>query len=774
VPLIIVKEEIFGRMFMVSNKLHNNQRLIGMFGWYKYCDSINIKVSELSIKVFINNADLSVIKTILIEAIMLQQKAPFWNTLIPDSYKNMEQEFDENFKYRLLHEISVKQSNLPPQECEQMGEGKHRAYYQSLKKSEINDAFNLLASNPKLQFNEEVLELFERVITPEIDRELKAYFNSNFAIMFYSSRNITSQSRQTNPSIKWHCDGAPTKSAMLVCYLNGEEDHQSSTLFMDEAVTKKLKEVGYIYSKVDDRHEEIDDLLDYYELDNEIHRHSFTAGESAIFAASQIAHRAEIPKIDGARTTLDFCIIPSPVPWREAIEKGFKPFNECVHYKGQVQRLLSAVNATDSNNIDKTEKGEAVSEKEVIKIPSGGNIVSEESLKLHIQSIFSDAIYAKNLFEQISSNKINYQTLTITELITLLKKSFHDGLNWESGFTRLDLNNIGDLLSYEAKFIESLSRFSTNGKPNPNAIMWPIPNHPKHPNSKFDMLPYAVEHKIMDKNTPIGSAGSCFAMEIAKVLQSEKFNYVVTELGESPQDEAIIDGYELGSGKALYSANFGILFNTPSLKQLAEKAFGGREFTKYLVQAEHGLFMDPYRENVYFKSQENFLRDYPKHIEAIKQTLLQSEVFIFTAGLNECWELFDGTVVSRNPRNNLYHLIEHKVLTVQENVDNILSFFNLVKRNNPNFKLVLTLSPVPLLATGRGDTHHIIEANTHSKAVLKVALEEVVKAHEDIYYLPSYELVTECMPNAWKEDHRHVTEETVGKVISMFKNMFVK
>jgi GSCFA family. len=206
---------------------------------------------------------------------------------------------------------------------------------------------------------------------------------------------------------------------------------------------------------------------------------------------------------------------------------------------------------------------------------------------------------------------------------------------------------------------------------------------------------------------------------------------------------------------------------------LAEKAFGEREFTKYLVQAEQGLFMDPYRENVYFKSKENFLRDYPKHIEAVKQTLLQSEVFIFTAGLNECWELFDGTVVSRNPRNSLFHLIEHKVLTVQENIDNILSFFHTVKRYNPRFKLVLTLSPVPLLATGRGDTHHIIEANTHSKAVLRVALEEVVKSHEDIYYLPSYELVTECMPSAWKEDHRHVTEETVSKVIDMFKKMYV-
>ena len=86
--------------------------------------------------------------------------------------------------------------------------------------------------------------------------------------------------------------------------------------------------------------------------------------------------------------------------------------------------------------------------------------------------------------------------------------------------------------------------------------------------------------------------------------------------------------------------------------------------------------------------------------------------------------------------------------------------------------MVLTLSPIPFLATGRAATHHIIEANLHSKSVLRVAIDEVVQSHEDIYYLPSYELVNECVHNAWEPDHRHVTPETVLKVVEMFKKMF--
>ena len=560
---------------------------------------------------------------------------------------------------------------------------------------------------------------------------------------------------------------------MVICYLDNDSDHGSSTLFLPTQTTKKLKEVGYIYTNVVDRHENIDELLDYYELDKSVERHDFKAGESVIFSAANIAHRAEVPKEKTKRSTIDIAIIPSPIPWREAFKKGFRPSDSEGSYYGEVERLLSAVNIVTNDIPADAPPTNDIAECNVINISQAGDINCEESLRFHLQGIFKDSSYSHSILIQMKKLNINFESLTINELLSFLKKQFKDGLNWGKPFNIADLDNLKDLLSYEKKLNQSILRFSPNLKPDRAEFMWPIPDHEKHPKSKFGMLPYVNQHKIMNKSTPIGSAGSCFAVEIAEVLQKEQFNYVITELGDKPDEEAVIDGYKVGSGKAMYSANFGILFNTPSLLQLAQKGFGEKEFTKFLFQDNNGLHMDPYRENVFFLSEKNYLRDYPKHVNAIKQTLLQSEVFIFTAGLNECWQLLDGTVISRNPRRGFHHLIEHKVLTVQENIDNIMGFFNIVKRYNPQFKLVLTLSPVPLLATGLGDTHHILEANTHSKAVLKVALEEVVKQHEDIYYLPSYELVTEAVQNPWKEDHRHVTPETVSRVITMFKEIFV-
>ncbi|MEY8199193.1 MAG: GSCFA domain-containing protein [Colwellia sp.] len=695
---------------------------------------------------------------------MTDNRAPYYDTLMPDNTELIIESMEEGNRFRELNEISKFHADFSHIKPSKMTSGKHSAYFKSLDARAVVEAKMLSETNPGFECTEELLGLLNSVITDEIDKELRAYLGSNFAVMSFGVRVLTSESRVNNPSIKWHCDSAPINSAMLICYLDNDEDHSSSTLFLTEDTTAKLKDVGYIYSKVVDRHENIDDMLDYYQLDNTVERHPFVAGESVIFSAARIAHRAQVPREGTQRMTLDIAIIPSPVPWKEAINRGYTPGNAYADYAGQVERLLSCVNTVSDKPKDKI----------VIKVSRLGSINSEESLKFHLDSIFSDKGFSNRLFLQIKDRSINYDTLTIDEFIIYLKKHFKMGLNWESKFEVIDVNNISDLINYEKKYTNSIVKFSSHHKPARAEVMWPIPNHDKYPKSKYEMTPYVNEHKIMDKSTPIGSAGSCFAVEIAEILQAEEFNYVVTELGDKPKEEAIIDGYEVGSGKAMYSANFGILFNTPSLRQISEKAFGEREFTKYLVDAEHGLLMDPYRENVYFSSKENFLRDYPKHINAIKQVLLQSEVFIFTAGLNECWQLFDGTVISRNPRGGFYHLIEHKVLTVQENVDNIMSFFNMVKRHNPKFKLVLTLSPVPLLATGRGDTHHIIEANTHSKAVLKVALEEVVKLHKDIYYLPSYELVTECTQNPWDPDHRHVTRDTVSRVVSMFKDIFVE
>ena len=97
----------------------------------------------------------------------------------------------------------------------------------------------------------------------------------------------------------------------------------------------------------------------------------------------------------------------------------------------------------------------------------------------------------------------------------------------------------------------------------------------------------------------------------------------------------------------------------------------------------------------------------------------------------------------------------------------------MVRAHNPNLKLILTVSPVPFLATGRAETHHVVTANTHSKAVLRVAADIIVERNTDVFYFPSYEVVTVCSETIWTEDQRHIHPSAVAKVMETFDEMFL-
>ena len=304
---------------------------------------------------------------------------------------------------------------------------------------------------------------------------------------------------------------------------------------------------------------------------------------------------------------------------------------------------------------------------------------------------------------------------------------------------------------------------------------WPNPTHHKYPASIRDSLPYVRSNKIVTLHTALGSAGSCFAVEISEHFQKNNYNYLITEKPDATNSGVQVDGYTPGASKYVrFSANYGIHFNSLSLEQLAQRAYNTRRFKK-IILPYRDFYVDPYRELVYFLSPEAYIEDYDRHTHALRELFDRVNVFIFTMGLNECWRFRDdGTALSRNPwSNSIYQLVRHDVLTVDQHVNAIEGFYLLVKKHNPEFKLILSLSPIAFLATGIANRKHVIEANCHSKAVQRVAAEILATRHTDIYYFPSYEYVTECLSDPWKPDGRHLKEDAVAKVMDLFEEMYV-
>ena len=607
-----------------------------------------------------------------------------------------------------------------------------------------------------------VLEvILPQVITAELDEHIRSYFDSEYCVYWWSINKVQIDDEEDWYSTKWHCDGGPSKHLKLITYLNGFEEHGSDTGYFDEASTLALKEIGYIFNQVHERNIDIEPLCQHFNIDYQPKGIQANAGDTLIFNPNQIAHRVIPPKVGIPRYALNFCLVPSEVHWKRVVEEYFFPIYDCQDFR-------------DFTEISKRITIETLKPQEQIEIGLGYNVENFEHVEYLMANIFSDIATAATVSKYIKSNDAHLiECYSVFTLLKYVKTLIVNQLSIEKVFEKQWVKALTEFSDYESSFIDSMGRYALANKPNPNGVFWPNPAHEKYPQSKFEMLPYAKKHPIMDMGTAIGSAGSCFAFEIAKYFQQEGYNYVITERNDNPYSGMQVDGYTPGDEIAKFCANYGILFNTPSFCQLAEKAFGVREFNKLLIQSETGHFLDPYRENVAFNSQQAYLADYEQHIDAVKQAFLQCQVFVVTLGLNECWQLADGTVMSRNPRENMFHLVKHKTLTVEENVANIQRFFDIIKLHNPDFKLIISVSPIPFLATGRADDQHIISANCHSKAVLRVAADQLVAANKDMYYLPSYELVTECTPDAWESDTRHVKSSTVAKVVNMFKEIFV-
>jgi hypothetical protein len=354
-----------------------------------------------------------------------------------------------------------------------------------------------------------------------------------------------------------------------------------------------------------------------------------------------------------------------------------------------------------------------------------------------------------------------------TDIALAVREAIVGAMNSAGVMTSEALNLLRQTVAHLEESRANSMAYSSQGKENPNAVFWPNPTYEKSPRDIHDELPWGRTFKFIDRTTPIGSAGSCFAMEIAHKLQGEGFNYVVTEPHTTYNNT--------GMGYSDASAAWGIMFNIPSLRQLVEKAFNVKRLPKLLWQAGPSDYRDPFREDISFTSPADFDQRYESHLAACKAALTSCEVFIATFGLNEIWELKrDGSVFSRAPWGISPGLVRRRILTVEENLEQLQQMLDLWRIHNPALKLIVTVSPVPFHATFRGEEAHAVAANCHAKSVLRVAAEEFVARNKNVFLFPSFETVMYCTKNPWDADQRHVSREAVGNVMKLFKTMFLK
>jgi len=104
-------------------------------------------------------------------------------------------------------------------------------------------------------------------------------------------------------------------------------------------------------------------------------------------------------------------------------------------------------------------------------------------------------------------------------------------------------------------------------------------------------------------------------------------------------------------------------------------------------------------------------------------------------------------------------------MSVSDVVSDMNEFIREVRKINPALRIVLSVSPVPLVATATGG--HVLPATIYSKSVLRVAADEVVRANRDTLYFPAYEIVTgpQAPESFFEADRRNVSKVAVDTVM---------
>jgi hypothetical protein len=288
-----------------------------------------------------------------------------------------------------------------------------------------------------------------------------------------------------------------------------------------------------------------------------------------------------------------------------------------------------------------------------------------------------------------------------------------------------------------------------------------------------DLDPVGRFDLSLGKSTKVATAGSCFAQHIARHLRQSGYHYYVAEAGHPILPREVRDRHNYGK----FSARYGNIYTARQLVQLMRRAWG--EFfpaEDFWLQAE-GVYLDPYRPTVQpggFVSLAEMHADRRQHLQAVRTMFENLEVFVFTLGLTECWiNAEDGAVFPLCPgvEGGVFDSERHRFMnqTVSEVMADMCEVIDRLSIINPQARVVLTVSPVPLMATAEPQAH-VLSATTYSKSVLRAAAGELCARYAHVQYFPSYEIITGNYSRGryYAADLRNVTEEGVSHVMRTF------
>ena len=268
-------------------------------------------------------------------------------------------------------------------------------------------------------------------------------------------------------------------------------------------------------------------------------------------------------------------------------------------------------------------------------------------------------------------------------------------------------------------------------------------------------------------NDAIATAGSCFAQYLSMALPKLGLQFLDMERETRTAKEPV------------FSARYGNIYTARQLLQIFQRCYGLRaEEDVWLTSS--GSFLDPQRPTIKaegFSTKDELFKAREIHYTAVRKVFEECRVFIFTLGLTEGWlGINSGAVIPVHPgvirtQETAEDYVFHN-FTVNEIYNDLTTFLSHLQHVNPNVKVLLTVSPVPLAATYLD--RHVVTSSTYSKSVLRVAAEYMLEHYPCVDYFPSYEMVLSPSVDgiSFAEDLRTVRPEVVENIMGIFARTY--
>lgn len=244
-------------------------------------------------------------------------------------------------------------------------------------------------------------------------------------------------------------------------------------------------------------------------------------------------------------------------------------------------------------------------------------------------------------------------------------------------------------------------------------------------------------------DTAFATYGSCFAQHFGQALTARGRRWVETERAPKLLTPEQARRFNFG----VFSSRTGNIYTTSLLRQWVSWADGSAT-PPTEAWREGERVIDPFRPAIEpdgFADDEELHRTRAVTIAAFETSIRRADVFVFTLGLTESWvnaergyeyPMCPGTHAGRfDP--DIHQFVNQDYPTVDANLRAAL---DAMRAMNPGLRFLLTVSPVPLTATGSGD--HVLVATTYSKAVLRAVAGRLAQERDDVDYFPAYEMVS--------------------------------